>query len=471
MGHVDHGKTTLLDYIRKSNIAAKEAGGITQSIGAYEIRHQISDVGGQREEKITFIDTPGHEAFIKMRQRGAQIADIGILVVAADDSVQNQTKEAFKILQESEIPVIVVINKTDRPGIDINRVKSDLAAAGILIEGYGGTISWQAVSGKTGEGVDELLDFIVLTSDLENLSYDPEAVGEGFILESRMDSSRGVVATAIIKNGKLKTGDGIFSPSASGKIKSLENFLGKKINEAIPSMPVLILGFQELPEVGEIFTTNQKSGIPVFAERLRQAGRNLEKSDIPVINLILKADTSGSLEAFSQIIKNLPANGSKIIIINESVGDVTDGDIKSAIASKAIVLGFKTRVNKQAENLARANSITIIKSEIVYELVKAVEDYLKNLVVKKNTGELEILAVFGKKGQQQIIGGKVLAGEIKNNSRLAIERKGITIGDGKVVNLQQKKMDSKAVLVDNECGLLFDSEAEVKIGDRLISKF
>ena len=502
MGHVDHGKTTLLDYIRKANIAAKEAGGITQSIGAYEIIYQsqinadnqcgsapidqrksalVESPRESANERITFIDTPGHEAFSKMRQRGAKAADIGILVVAVDDGVQPQTIEAFKILEESKTPVIVAINKIDKSGVDLNKVKNDLAQAGILLEGYGGNISWQAISAKTGEGVNELLDLILLAAELENLSYDPALPVEGFILEANLTSRSGITVSAVIKNGILRIGDEVFSPTVSGKIKSLKNFLGKPVKEAAPSMPVLILGFIELPEVGDVFTTesgirNQESGI-----KKNKVRENIIKENVG-INLILKADTAGSLEALSQIIRNLPLEIAKLAIVDESVGEITDGDVKLAIATRSAIIGFRSKVQKAADNLARAHKIKIVTSDIVYHLTQNIATDLQNLNKEVVTGDLEILALFGKKASraktktssirgEQIVGGKVVIGEIKNNSTVEIKRGENILGTGKIVNLQQGKADVKKVEVGNECGMMLSTEISVNVGDHLVQKF
>ncbi len=475
MGHVDHGKTTLLDYIRikcgkaapkggePRPVAGREAGGITQSVGAYEISHN--------NQLITFIDTPGHEAFSKMRQRGAKAADLGILVVAGDDSVQNQTKEAFKILEESKTSVIVAINKIDKPRVDINRVKSDLAQAGILVEGYGGNISWQAISAKTGQGVNELLDLVLLASEMDppagGLEYNPEAPAEGFILESKMDNKKGITVTGIIKNGKLKTGEEIFAPGASGKVKSLENFLGKRIAEAVPSNPVLILGFTSLPKVGDDFTTN-----PNFKDQISNkiVEQKILSTDTKAINLLLKADASGTLETLSLIINNLP-DKDKINIISEGVGEITDGDIKNASSSGAMIIGFRVKPNRAAEALAKVQLVKLITSEIVYELIKIIEDNLKSIGKEIILGELEILAVFGKKGgNKQIVGGKILSGEIKNNSILEIRRGDQVMGTGRVVNLQKGKEDAKKVEEGSECGLLFGADVIINVGDHLVSK-
>lgn len=460
MGSVDHGKTTLLDYIRKANVAAKEAGGITQSVGAYEIGHN--------EQKITFIDTPGHEAFSKIKARGAQIADIAILVVAADDGVQPQTKEALKIIQESQTPFVVAINKIDRVP-DATKVKNELMQAGVLLEGYGGDISYQTISAKTGQGVDDLLDLVILASELEHLDYDPSHHASGFVLESKRESRRGVVATLIITDGTLKTGDEIAAGVSSGKVKILENFLGKKVDSLSPSAPAVVFGFGSLPKAGDKFHVGKPEEISVLGKKAKPAAKvGADKES--VVNLILKADVTGSLEALSQVIKSLPIKeGRNLEVVEEMVGDITDGDIKLAVSTKSIIIGFKTKATKAAEALAGAQNIQIVQSEIIYDLVKTVEETLSTLGKKIIRGKLEILAVFGKKGAQQIIGGRVTEGAILNNAVLEIERRGEIIGSGKIVNLQQNKKDAKVVEAGKECGLLFDSQAEVKVGDVLIA--
>lgn len=460
MGSVDHGKTTLLDYIRKANVAAKEAGGITQSVGAYEIDHN-----GQ---KITFIDTPGHEAFSKIKARGAQIADIAILVVAADDGVQPQTKEALKIIQESQTPFIVAINKIDRVP-DTTKVKNELMQAGVLLEGYGGNISYHPISAKTGEGIDELLDLVILAAELEHLDYDPDHHASGIVLEATMESRRGIVATLIITDGTLKIGDEIAAGASYGKVKILENFIGKKIDSLSPSAPAVVFGFSSLPKAGDKFHVGKPEEVAALVKQTKPASKAGAGNE-GTVNLILKSDVTGSLEALSQVIKSLPVKeGRNLEVIEEMVGDITDGDVKLAASTKSIIIGFKTKATKAAETLARAQNIQIVQSEIIYDLVKIVEETLSTLGKKIIRGKLEILAVFGKKGAQQIIGGKVTEGNILNNSALEIERRDGIIGAGKIVNLQQNKKDVKVVEAGKECGLLFDSQVEVKVGDVLVA--
>ncbi len=466
MGSVDHGKTTLLDYIRKANVAAKEAGGITQSVGAYEIEHRTPST--EQVQRITFIDTPGHEAFSKMKARGAKIADIAILVVATDDSVQPQTKEAIKIIQESKTPMIVAINKIDKVP-NTEPVKNDLMQASVMLEGYGGDITNQPISAKTGEGVSELLDLILLTADMENLEYNPEAPASGFVLESKLDRRRGIVTTLILKNGTLKHGDEITAGDHTGKVKILENFLGENVKSLTPSSPAIVMGFETLPNVGAEFYTGE-SKARQGKERLENKPAILTPEKEGTVRLVLKADVSGSLEALSEIIKHLPVKPKqKVEIVSEGVGDITDGDIKHAMSTKAIVIGFRTRTIPAAATLARAQGIRVVESEIIYDLIKAIEATLASLDKKIAKGKLEILAIFSKKGTKQVIGGKVTEGQILNNAILEIERGGTVLGTGKIVNLQQAKRDVKTVEAGLECGLIFDCEKEIKVGDVLIS--
>ena len=479
MGHVDHGKTSLLDFIRKTNIIAKEAGGITQSIGAYEITHTkenqeilrvAQDDFATIGRKITFIDTPGHEAFSKMRGRGAKMADLAILVVAAEDGVKPQTKESIEIIKETKTPFVVAINKIDKPNADIEKTKNDLMTNGVLLEGYGGNISWQAISAKTGQGVNELLDLILLAAEMENLTYNPDENASGIIIEAKADSRSGIIVSAIVKNGILKTGDRIATASACGKIKNLENFLGKKIGALSPSSPAIILGFETLPQIGEEFTSGNIDLMEIQTESEKPSTQFIasNKDSLPELNLILKADVSGSLETLSEIIKTLKSENVKINVLNESIGEITDGDVKSASPSNAIITGFRVRTNKIAENLAKAQSVKIISSEIIYELVEAIQKEIKLLETPPPQGELEILKIFSQKGKKQLIGGKVIAGKIKNNSRLKITRENNEIGFGKITSLKKYKQEANEVLLNEECGLVFESDVSIIAGDRLI---
>lgn len=468
LGHVDHGKTSLLDFIRKTNVTAKEAGGITQSIGAYEIEHHSTSSGQMK--KITFIDTPGHEAFSKMRARGANIADLAILVVAADDGVKPQTKESIEILNSTKTPFIVAINKIDKSNADIERTKNDLMANNVLLEGYGGNISWHGISAKTGEGVNELLDLILLAAEMENFTYNPNAEGNGIILEAKADSKKGIVATAIIKNGILKSGEKISTKTASGKIKILENFLSKKADELSPSSPTIILGFETLPQIGEEFFTGQQAEniqLAIPQTQINKTGVKINDSELS-LNLIIKADVSGSLEILNEIIKTIPQGAAKIKILSKSIGEITDGDVKSALSSNAAIIGFKTKMNKIAESLAKTQNIKIITSEIIYELVEAIKNEMKLMEKPQPQGIFEIIKIFSQKGKEQLIGGRVVLGIFRNNQKIKITRNEQEIGSGKILSIKKFKQETNQVSVNEECGILLESEIKINEGDKLI---
>jgi translation initiation factor IF-2 len=476
MGHVDHGKTTLLDYIRKANIAAHEAGGITQATAAYEIEHRAA--GAAEARKITFIDTPGHEAFTAMRSRGAQVADLAILVIAADEGVKPQTKEAIKIIEEAKTPFIVAINKVDKTGGNVDKTRNDLMAAGILLEGYGGQVSYCAVSAKTGEGVDGLLDLILLAADVEDLTYDASVPASGFILEAKRDPKRGIEASVIVKNGTLSRGDPVHTRTAFGKVKILENFLGKTVLELEPSAPAIIIGFEKIPRVGEEFavgelmsTQDAASGVNVALAA--KAVNQIAKSKPNTLNLILKAGDAGSLEALSVVLRGIDQKGGKEInIVEEGVGDITDGDIRHAIATKATIIGFKNRVEKGAKVLADAQTVTVITSEIVYDLATAVEEYFSGARGPAAAGELEVLALFNQeKPQKQLVGGRVANGTFRPKTSFDVVR-GVVgsapVGHGKVLSLRENKSEIFQAEKGKEIGVLLDSQTIVQVGDKLV---
>lgn len=467
MGHVDHGKTSLLDYIRKTNVTAREAGGITQSVGAYEIEHNA--------KKITFIDTPGHEAFSKMRTRGAQAADLAILVVAGDEGVKPQTKEALSQIQAAKLPFIVAINKIDKPDINLEKVKNELLTAGILLEGYGGDVSWQAISAKTGQGVQELLDLILLAAEMENLKYDPQVQAKGIIVEALRDNRRGIVVSVIVENGTLKLGENITTPTASGKIKSLKNFLGADVKFLEPSAPALILGFDSLPQIGEEFLTGEinfnlmEMPLPVAKKALAAKGENSDK-----IKVVLKADNSGSLEVLSDIIKAIPS-AKPVVILGQSVGRINEGDFRLAVGNQALIIGFKTKLDPTADSLQKLSPITIISSDIIYELVKKFEDYLDSFREPDAVGELEVLAVFGKseknssagKQGKQTVGGKIIKGLIKNQQKFEVWRNEQSFVKGRILNLQEQRKDVAEAGTGKEVGLMVEAGDIIKVGDKL----
>ncbi|MGC9599053.1 MAG: translation initiation factor IF-2 [Minisyncoccia bacterium] len=511
VGHVDHGKTTLLDYIRKTNVAAREAGGITQAVGAYEIVHAPAGAkegnapgGGAPSgvlRKITFIDTPGHEAFMAMRARGAQTADMAILVVAADEGVKPQTKESIKILEDAKTPFIVAFNKIDKvQGGNFEKAKTDLMNAGVMLEGYGGQISYHGVSAKTGEGVGELLDLVLLASDMEDLTYDPKAPASGYVLEARRDPQRGIEASVIVKNGTLHRGDPVATHTASGKVKMLEDFAGKSAASLEPSAPAVIIGFEELPKVGEEFAVGGPKEAASSAQRA-VAATQIAKSKPNTLNLILKASDAGSLEALSAVLKSVDKQGGKEVnVVEESVGAVTDGDVRRAQATNATIIGFKNKVEKGARNLADAQSVMIITSEVVYDLVKAVEDFLAGKLGPAAAGELEVLAVFNQdKLDKQLLGGRVVNGIFREKASFEILRRGTAevapgkgadekgapvegapeggasrdvpkaaVGTGRVLNLREKKSEITQAEKGKEIGVLANSQVLIKTGDMLV---
>ncbi|MCX6702576.1 MAG: GTP-binding protein [Candidatus Wolfebacteria bacterium] len=454
MGHVDHGKTTLLDYIRKTTVASKEAGGITQSIGAYEIEHS--------GKKITFIDTPGHEAFSRMRERGANLADLAILIVAADDGVQPQTKEVIGIIKETKTPFVVAINKIDKNNADPERVKGELAKEEVFLEGYGGNISWQGISAKTGEGVNELLDFILLAAELEGLTYDPSGAPCGVVIEARMESRRGLEVVVILKNGTLRIGDEIKTQTVRGKVKILENFLRKGIKEILPSAPAVILGFESLPQVGEEFC-GSKDELAAAAEKIAATDVGVD-SGSTLLNVFLKADVSGSLEVLSQIIKAMPETK----VVREAIGDITDGDVKEASSFHSAIIGFNVGLTKTGEGVAKAQKVEVITSKIIYELIKKIEEKIQTLRTPPPDGELTVLAIFSQKGKKQLIGGKVGYGIMKKNTRVKVGRGEEEVGMGKITNLQKGKQEAFEAKEGEECGIMFESDITIQVGDKLI---
>ncbi len=457
MGHVDHGKTTLLDYIRKTTVAAREAGGITQAIGAYETEW--------KDQKVTFIDTPGHEAFQNMRSYGARVADLAILIIAADDGVKPQTKEAIQTITAAKLPYIVAINKIDKNNADPERAKKELLQNGVLLEGMGGDVSYQEISAKTGQGVPELLDLVLLAAEMENLTFDPQAPASGIVVTSRRDSRRGILVGVVVKNGILKTGDPVRTATVGGKAKSMETGNGSKTDRVEPCAPVLIVGFDDLPLVGERFTSDQN-------EKLEGPGKSSVAqgaADEKALPIVLKADEAASLEALRGLVLR-SAGDSPLKIIDASVGDVTEGDVKTADAGKAIVIGFRTKIDRAAENLAQGRHVEVITSQIIYELEKALTERLGRTKLTDRR-RIEILATFGSpKGEEQIVGGRVVLGPVRNQESFEVWQGDEKVGDGWILNLQSQRKDIQEAGEGIEVGLLVQSATAVKQGNLLMFK-
>jgi translation initiation factor IF-2 len=465
MGHVDHGKTTLLDHIRKANVAGREAGGITQAISAYQIDHN--------GKLLTFIDTPGHEAFTGMRTRGANVADLAILVVAATEGVKPQTQEAIQILKKSETPFVVAITKMDMPSANVDKVKNELTTADVLLEGYGGSVSFQPVSAVSGEGVSELLDLVVLATDFEELTYNAFAPAAGFVLESRLNRQRGLEAVLIIKEGTLAFGNNIGTATAKGKVKILEDFTGKAQKEIGAGSPAIVVGFEILPRVGEAFGTGgaEVAGAPIASEssKTEAAGADLpiDNADIETFPIVLKAADQGSLEVLSQIIRAMPSE-KPIKILSESVGEITDNDLKLAIPTHAVIIGFKTKVDKAATTLMEAHDIRLLTSDIIYELTQGLEKIFQDAQGPSATGLLEVLAVFNQKElKEQLVGGRLTEGVFRLKAQVEIRRGDEVVGRGRVLTMRQQKQTLEEASAVTEIGLLVNSPVEIAVGDVL----
>ncbi|MDI6821212.1 MAG: GTP-binding protein [Patescibacteria group bacterium] len=461
MGHVDHGKTTLLDYIRKTNVATREAGGITQSIGAYEIIHN--------NRKITFIDTPGHEAFSRMRGYGAKIADLAILVVAADDGVKPQTKDALKYILDAKIPYVIAINKIDKSNANIEKTKQDLMQTGVFLESFGGSISWNIISAKIGTGIHELLDHLLLVADIEGFSFNPLAQATGVILSCHLDPRRGIIVGVILEDGKLEAGQIIQTETASGKIKILEDFLGKGVKSLLPSSPAIIFGFENAPKIGEEFIAGKKltaRAKTTTAKKNKQVNSTQEERD-ETLKLILKADEAGSLEALEDLVHKI-SKEIPLKIIQGSIGNIYESDVKTAESTEALIIGFRVKADKAALNIVRSQKVIIITSQIIYELEKSIKEYAAK-TISKEMRSIEILAIFGgSKGKQKIIGGKVILGPIKNQESFEIWQDKKLLGTGKIINLQSQRKDISEAQTGQEAGLLIESEESIKVGNKLL---
>ncbi len=475
MGHIDHGKSTLLDYIRKANVVSTEAGGITQHLSAYEATHKDQE-GAER--KITFLDTPGHEAFKAMRERGATTADIAILVVSAEDGVKPQTLEALKTIKESEIPYIVAINKIDKPGANVERTKQNLAEHEIYIEGYGGSIPAVPISAKSGEGVPALLDMMLLVADLEELSADPQVHAEGFVLESFMDTKRGITATLIITNGSLKKGDCLVAGSAIAPVRAIEDFLGRKIEAAVASSPVRISGWSTLPKVGKRFgacaTKKEAEKIAENTQEKTERKTSEKREGTEVIPVVVKADVLGTLEAVVHEIEKLETEKVSLKIVAASAGDITENDIKLATgAPGSIVLGFNVKPDGRARDLAERHGIEIKTFDIIYKLsewfAEKIVDRTPKVEVEEIHGTVRILKTFSRTKDKQIVGGKVEDGAIKLGDYVKIMRRENEVGKGKITELQQLKAKTKEVTAPAECGMMVESKLDIVSGDRLQS--
>lgn len=483
MGHVDHGKTSLLDSIKKTHVTDQEAGGITQHIGAYTV-----NLSGR---KITFLDTPGHEAFTSMRLRGAQTTDIAILVVAADDGVMPQTVEAISHARSADVPIIVAITKIDKPEANPERVKQELMNENLVSEEWGGDTIMVGVSSKTREGIDDLLEMVLLVAEMRELKANPNRRAIGNIIEANLDKSKGPMATVLIKNGTLRFGDSIVSGTCSGRIRAMEDDKGKKVKKAGPSMPVVILGLNDVPNAGDtIYAVKDDKTAKAIADKNTEISREkrlsqttkisldnlfekISEEDVKELNIVVKADVKGSVEALIQSLLKLSTEEVKISVIHSGVGGINESDVTLASASNAIVIGFNVRPNINAIELAKEEEVEIRTYRVIYEIINDIEQAAKGMldpdIVEEILGRCEVRQTFKLPNNQMVAGVYVLNGKILRNSKVKVLRDDIVIHEGDISSLKRFKDDAKELATGYEGGLMVDGFNDVKEGDLLES--
>jgi len=481
LGHVDHGKTTLLTAIKDFGILEKESGGITQHIGAYQIEHS--------GEKITFIDTPGHEAFSQMRSRGAKVADVAVLVVAAEEGIKPQTKEVISHIKEFKIPVVVAINKIDKPTANPEKVIGELAKEKIVVESQGGKVPSINISAKTNQGINELLEILLLVAELEELKANPKKPASGVIIESYLDSQRGPTATLLVREGTLKKGDIVVCGDSYGRVRILEDFQGNSIKEALPSAPAVVIGLNQVPTVGERFNIEEseeearkkakeygnkktkKREDTKDTEERKDAEESPPKAEIKTLNIILKADVKGSLEAIEGTLGNIEQEEVSINILKSEVGDISESDIKLAYSTNSTIIGFRIKTSVFISNLAQRQGVRIKTFEVIYELVEEVKKGLSKLlepeIVREELGKLKVITIFRKEKSRMIVGGKVTSGKAVNKVRVDIVRDKEKIASGRITQLQHNKKDVPEVEKGKEAGILFDGEPIIEEDDIL----
>lgn len=481
MGHVDHGKTTLLDHLRHSHITAGEAGGITQHIGAYQIKHD--------GKTITFLDTPGHAAFTNMRARGADITDITVLVVAADDGVMPQTIEAIHHSQAAGVPIIVAVNKIDKPGANPNHVMEQLTEYGLIPEDWGGDTIFVEISAKLGQNIDELLDMILLQAEMMELKANPKQHGAGSVIEARLDKGKGSVASLLVQQGTLHVGDPIVVGNTFGRVRTMTNDRGKSVHKAKPGTPVEITGLNDVPDSGDRFVTfnDEKTARAAGEKRAEQAlikersktthvtldnlFDTIKEGEMKEVDLIIKADVQGSVEALAQSFQKIDVEGVRVNIIHQAVGAINESDITLAEASNAIIIGFNVRPTPLAKQQADADGVDIRLHNVIYKAIDEVETAMKGMLEpeyqEKVTGQVEIRETYKVSKLGTIGGAYVIDGYIQRDSGVRVIRNGVVIYDGKLASLKRFKDDVKQVKAGYECGLMIEKYNDIKVGDQL----
>ena len=482
MGHVDHGKTSLLDYIRKENVIAGESGGITQHIGAYGVTLE-------NKQKIAFLDTPGHEAFTAMRARGAQVTDIAIIVVAADDDIMPQTKEAISHAQAAGVPIVFAINKIDKPNANPDKIKEALAGMNLMVEDWGGKVQSQDISALQGTGVNELLEKVLLEAELLELKANPNRKAKGTVVEAFLDKGRGYVSTILVQNGTLKMGDYILAGKQSGKVKAIFNERGISLDQALPATPVSILGLDGAPQAGDTFQVleDEREAKQIAAKRtqlvreqsvrtqrhitLDEIGRRIALGEFKELNIILKGDVDGSVEALTDSLQKLSTGEIEVNIIHKGVGAITESDVLLASASDAIVIGFNVRPMGNARAIAEKEEIDIRSYSIIYDAINDVKDAMEGMlspeIKEEVTGTVEIRETFKISKVGTIAGCMVTSGKIFRNSGIRIIREGVVVFSGELVSLKRFKDDVKEVAKGYDCGLQIKNYNDIKIGDVL----
>ena len=477
LGHVDHGKTSLLDAIRVTNVTAREAGGITQHIGAYQIEHN--------GRKVTFLDTPGHEAFTAMRARGAQVTDVAVLVVAADDGVQPQTVEAISHVKAAKVPIVVALNKIDRPDANPDQVKAQLAEHGVTIEDYGGDTPLVPVSAKTKQGIEDLVEVIMLVADVAELKADPDRPAIGRVIEAHLDKGRGPVATVLVQTGTLERGDLVVAGTTFGKVRAMVDDKGKNIGRAEPSRPAEILGLPEVPEAGDVIRVvpDEKSAKALVARNARERAGSataerpatldemfaqVKEGKAKELKLVLKADVQGSLEAIKGALAKVPQDEVALSVIHDAVGDITESDLTLAAASGAVVIGFNTKMEAPARRVADSTNVDVRQYKVIYELLddvqKALTGMLEPEMVESTLGHAEVRQIFTS-GKTTIAGCMVVDGVVRRGAQARLLRGGTAVYDGRIATLRRIKDDVREVNAGLECGIVLENNNDVQVGD------